>query len=333
MTPAQHPVKINQWYGPQPTELQRLLLAACIEPQATALSAWHQWIQQCRFDHEDSASMELASLAVSRLAANLTDGSEVQRCKGWRRREWLVSELALDALRRIEHECRNRSLTAIAIGDVATTRTAVKFASQPFAIRSLELIVPGISKKDRIALDQAARSGPAGDAFQSGSLKLSISPRKLWKGEISFSPQHKLGLPTCPTAGIVIPSIPEQIALLATSNWQRRQYGSLRWILEILSLVEAFADTSNLAKSLTDIALRDGTTATLQAALKCIATLPGTNAIEPLAASVNAIRKSPMSSLRCWRKTTRLEPGWSQFKYFVKRQLLQPDSYLGSKKA
>jgi hypothetical protein len=193
------------------------------------------------------------------------------------------------------------------------------------------LIVPGISKKDRIALDQAARSGPAGDAFQSGSLKLSISPRKLWKGEISFSPQHELDLPTCPTAGIVFPSIPEQIALLATSNWQRRKYGSLRWILDILSLVEASADTTNLAKSLTDIALRDGTTASLQAALKCISTLPGTNAIEPLATSVNAMSKSPISSLRCWRKTTRLEPGWSQFKYFVKRQLLPTNDYFGSK--
>ena len=131
--------------------------------------------------HENA---EIASLAVSRFERDLKDCTELQRCRGWRRREWLVSELAQDALRRIEHQCRKRSLTAIAIGDIATARTAVTFAERPFALRSLDLVVSGASMDDRIALLQAARTGPAADAFESKSLKLWISSRKLWDAAV-----------------------------------------------------------------------------------------------------------------------------------------------------
>lgn len=307
--------------------MQRLLLSACIESPAPALSHWHQWTEQSNFDLEDSASLELASLAVSRFERDLKDCTELQRCRGWRRREWLVSELAQDALRRIEHQCRKRSLTAIAIGDIATARTAVTFAERPFALRSLDLVVSGASMDDRIALLQAARTGPAADAFESKSLKLSISSRKLWRGDIALSTQDDLDRSNCPHSCIAVPSIPEQIALLANSNWQRRKYGTLRWILEIISLIDAFDDKVQLARILATISNRDVTTASLQSALNCIASLPETNAVEPLVAVMNSARKSPFSVLRRWRKTTRLEPSWSLLKIFIKRQLQRSEFF------
>ena len=315
-----HSLRMNRWYGPGPTCLQRLLLTACLAPQEPALAAWRDWLARCSFDLEDAASMELAAAAVARLGVAAGESSQPQRCRGWSRREWFVSELAHAAAQQIEEECRRRSLQAVAIGDLATLRAGRSFAGRPFALRSLEIVVPGATVADIAALDRAARSGPAGDAFGTGSLWLSIWPSGPWRSPPAVL--QKTGADGA--VGIAAPVPAEQLAFLAAANWRRRPPGRLRWILEMLAVAGESADGTELGAAVAAITQRDDTTAEVQAALGCIAAFPGTAAITPVAAAVLGLRASLRSKLRCWRMTTRLEPGWTQLKQRISRRVRRP---------
>lgn len=285
-SPALAPSPVERWHGPMPTDTQKLLFAACLEPSAGALAAWHTWLARGRFEQESTASIELAALAVARLGAAAGDGIEATRCRGWNRRAWLVSELAITAARRIDAACRRRGLPALACGDLATWGAGPTFAGRRFPVRSINILVPGVGRDDLAALRDAALTGPGGETVRTGAVPLRLiaadRPGTPWQG-----PPMETG-----AWEIAYPGDAEHVAWLIRHNWRRRAPGRLRWVLEALSILERAEDPELVAARVVAAADRDDTMATLREALDWLASLSDLPILAPIRA---AAARSPVS--------------------------------------
>lgn len=234
------------WRGPVPAARHRLLLAACLAGEPAAQAAWDAWLAGADFDREDPASYDLASLAVSRLGSLAGNGSEANRCRGWSRRAWFLSEIAVAAAARLKHAALGLGLQVTAVGDVASSGAGLRFAGKPFPVRSIEVHVPGATRSDLRRLYAAAMRGTADEAIRSRRLSLIVRT------------SSRFADPATPAGRIV---------WLAASNWCRFPPGGLRWILEILVNVRAASDVPALAAGVEDQARRLGTMAAVVEAM------------------------------------------------------------------
>jgi hypothetical protein len=238
---------ISCWRGPVPNSRHRLLLAACLASETAAQAAWAEWISGGHFDREDPASYELASLAVSRLGSLAGNGSEANRCRGWSRRAWYLSEIAVAAAARLRQAGLGLGLQATAVGDLASSSAGLQFAGKPFPVRSIEVHVPGATRSDLRHLCAAAMQGTATEAIRSRRLSLILRTSSRFPDPAT-------------AAG--------RIAWLACRNWCRFPPGRLRWILEICANARATSELAFLAAGIQDHAYRLGTLAAVVEAMR-----------------------------------------------------------------
>ncbi len=277
------------WRGPEPHALHRLLLAACRDPEVSAQAAWNRWLQEGRFDTEDPASFELASLAVGRLGTLAGQGSEANRCRGWQRRSWFLSEIAVAAAGRLHETSQRMGLPLTAVGDIATYHAGLHFAGRPFPVRSLEFHLPGANSDDLRHLHAAAMQGPAGEAIRSRRLSLILRPNS----------RH----PSVHTpAG--------RIVWLVSRNWCRFPTGRVRWILELLATIESAPDQPSLPRAIADEARSFGTLAAVAEALRWInaAGIDGTG-LHPIVALLSTEPIPLASRIRLWHARHQLGLG------------------------
>ena len=287
---------IQPWHGPAPQAPQRWLLEACLAPPDVAGRAWQQWLEQADFDQTDAASHELASLAVLRLGAAAGDGSVVQRCRGLQRRAWVVSQLGLDVAAQVAAACRDRGETMLARGDLAMSLLGVSFIGRPWPVRALSFgVAPG---GNSLARDPSVvvGEGVAGDLLRNGSLPIECrrTPRPLWK--------HALPAPE-PWEGLRVPSLAWLIADQVTVNWCWDPPGRLRWVLELIEFLKQAPDPDALADGIVLAATQLGTLAALGAAIDDLATLPGSQALEPLGGRLRGLPQSRRSRWRLYAVT------------------------------
>ena len=311
-TQGDPPLKMQRWTGPIPSRLQRLLLNACLAPMDGARAAWDQWLACCRFDLEDAASIELAALAVARLGEAAGHSSQAQRCRGWNRRAWFVSELARDAAQRVARRSHELGLETVAVGDLVTALAGVTFAGRVFPVRSLILRVSPGSVENHIDLDSlrlVALEGPAGDAIRTRKLPMAIEVTTTGPSKPAGPPPGAVWLPS-PWEGMKGLEPAEQIAWLAARNWCRQPSGRLRWMLEVIAIAESQKADEELGPRVACAAERDGNAASVLAAFRWIGKLPGTAAIAPVLAAMELTPVSFRSQLRRCRMTSRLGPAW-----------------------
>ena len=279
----------SPWHGPSPTPTQRLLLAACMEPDhERALAAWREWCDHCDFEREDGASHELASLLVAKLGVSEAGGGIASRSLGWYRRAWFLSELAAAAANSLAEVCHKRGIQATAIGDLACWLSTTRFAGRRLPIRSIELFVPSADRRLCRELHELALSGPAGDGIRGRQIGLRIIPligdRLVAATAASATPRGDLALPS---AGA-------QIAHLAARNWCWDPPQKLRWMMEIFSIVQARADDEDLSTQMgVVIAQADAGWSTERALLALRAVISGqaqARKLDPLIAAAAARR-------------------------------------------
>lgn len=292
------PAQGREWRGPEPNRQHRLLLSACREPTEAALAAWNLWIRTCRFDDQDPASFELASMAVGRLGALAGEGSEAVRCRGWNRRAWFLSGIAIEAAERLQDASVRLGLPLVGVGDIATFRADLRFSGRPLPIRSLEFHVPGASTADLRQLHAAAMLGAAGEAIRTRRLALILRTNA----------KH---------ANVTTPA--GRIVWLASRNWCRFPPGRIRWILEVLATVESVTDPDSLSGQVAEEARRVGTVAAVAEALRWIHS--ASNDRSQLAALVTTLSAQPTSlasRLRLWRARHQIGLGLrSRFSRFL----------------
>jgi hypothetical protein len=285
-----HPghVSPNQWDARTPTDLHRLLFAACLEPLDVAEQAWREWLAKCNFDFEDPASIELAALAVSRLGAAAGESSEASRCRGWNRRAWFLSEFALEVAEALCEASDRRGLGSVAVGDLATHVGGYRFAGRPFPVRRVEFAVPGARRSDLEALRQVPLSESAAKIIRSRTIALVIGRGSDWS---AANTRRAAGSIRIPDAGA-------HIARLASSNWQLHPPGYLRWILEILAVLHDAPEPAELGPAVVEAAHREGMTAEVGAALHLVGTVPGGEAAAPIILALEHASARPLSRLR-----------------------------------
>ena len=282
---------IQPWHGPAPQPPQRWLLEACLAPPDVAGRAWQQWLEQADFDQTDAASHELASLAVLRLGAAAGDGSVVQRCRGLQRRAWVVSQLGLEVAAQVAAACRDRGEMLLARGDLAMSLLGVSFMGRPWPVRALSFgVAPG---GNSLARDPSAVVGESvvGDLLRNGRLFIECrrSPRPLWK--------HALPAPE-PWEGLRVPPLPWLLADQVTVNWCWNPPDRLRWVLELIESLKQAPDPEALADGIVLAADQLGSLAALQAAIDDLATLTGSQALEPLGRRLRGLVLSRRSRWR-----------------------------------
>jgi hypothetical protein len=282
---------IQPWHGPAPQAHQRWLLEACLAPSDAAVRAWQQWLEHVDFDQTDAASHELASFAVLRLGAAAGDGSVVQRCRGLQRRAWVVSQLGLEVAAQVAAGCRDRGETMLARGDLAMSLLGVSFMGRSWPVRALSFgVAPGGNSlaKHPIAL---VGDGVAGDVLRNGRLSIGCrrSPRPLWK--------HAQPAPK-PWEGLRVPPLPWLLADQVTLNWCWDPPGRLRWVLELIDSLKQAPDPEALADGIVLAASQLGSLAALRAATDDLATLSGSQALEPLGRKLRGLHLSRRSRWR-----------------------------------
>lgn len=282
---------IQPWHGPAPQAPHCWLLEACLAPPDAAVRAWQQWLDHVDFDQTDVASHELASLAVLRLGAAAGDGSVVQRCRGLQRRAWVVSQLELDVAAQVAAACRNRGEAMLARGDLAISLLGVSFMGRPWPVRALNFgAVPG---GNSLANDPGVvvGEGVAGDLLRNGRISIECrrAPRPLWK--------HALPAPE-PWEGLRVPPLPWLLADQVTQNWCWDPPGRLRWVLELIEALKQAPDPEALAGGIVHAAAQLGSLAALRAATDDLASLKGSQALEPLGRKLRGLHLSRRSRWR-----------------------------------
>jgi hypothetical protein len=291
LVPVHDSEPIQLWHGPSPHAPQRWLLEACLAQAEVAVRAWQQWLEYADFDQTDSASHELASLAVLRLGAEAGDGSVVQRCRGLYRRAWVVSHLGLDVAAQVVAACRDRGEIMLARGDLAMTLHGVSFMGRPLPVRALSFgAAPG---GNSLAADPIAvvADGVAGDVLRNGRLPIECrrSPRPLWK--------HAQPAPE-PWEGLRVPPLPWLLADQVTRNWCWDPPGRLRLVLEVIESLKQAPDPEALADGIVLAASQLGSLAALRVAIDDLATLSGSQALEPLGRKLRGLHLSRLSRWR-----------------------------------
>ncbi len=292
-THAGHP-PLRRWEGPNPSDLHRLLLAACLESEnATALAAWDEWLSRSDLDIEDPASVELAGLAVRRLGAAAGDCSVAVRSRGWNRRAWYMSELCLEVADKVLDVSRQRGVKVLALGDVATMWAGYRFSGRAFEVRRVEFRLLGNHRSEAAAFRQLPLSGSAEQAMRNGKVSLVIHPGGIRSATPRF---HRA------SDGKLIPDTAAHIARLAAWNWRPAPPGRLRWIVEILAALETEPDAVALGRAIGAAAARDSVTWEVAAALRVVGSMPGGQAAARIAPVVEATPVPPLARSRRWAK-------------------------------
>lgn len=286
----------NPWDARTPTDLHRLLLAACLDDEDSAAGAWREWLGRCNFDYEDPASIELAALAVSRLGPAAGQSSEASRCRGWNRRAWYLSEFALEVAETLKEESERHGLRAVGFGDLATHAACCRFAGRLFPVRRVEFEVPGARRSDLEALRRVSLPEPVAEVIRSGKLVVAIRRGSGW------SAANTLRTP----GSIEIPDAATHVAWLGSSNWRHRPPGLMRWILEILAVLQSTTDSAALASGIVGAASREGMLPELRAALVLVGSIPGGGAAGPVIAALESAPAQPLSQFRRWVKARAL---------------------------
>lgn len=281
----------QSWHGPAPHPPQRWLLEACLAPPEGAVLSWQRWLQHVDFDQTDSASHELASLAVLRLGVAAGDGSVVQRCRGLQRRAWVVSQLGLEVAAQVAAGCRDRGETMLARGDLAISLLGISFMGRSWPVRALSFgASPG---GNSLANDPGVvvGDGVAGDLLRNGKIPMECrrSPRPLWK--------HALPAPE-PWGSLRVPPLPWLLADQVTRNWCWEPPGRLRWVLELSESLKQAPDPEALAEGIIHASSQLGSLAALRAAIDDITTLTGSQVLEPLG---RRLRGRQLSRRSRWR--------------------------------
>ena len=282
----------NPWDARTPTDLHRLLFAACLDDEDAAEAAWHEWLGRCNFDYEDPASIELAALAVSRLGPAAGRGSEASRCRGWNRRAWYLSEFALEVAETLHEESERRGLRAVGFGDLATHAAGCRFAGRVFPVRRVEFEIPGARRSDLEALRRVSLPESAAEVVQSGKLVVGIRRGSGW------SAANTRRMP----GSIEIPDAAAHVAWLGSGNWRHRPPGLLRWILEIVAVLQDIPQAAALAPGIVGAASREGTLAEVSAALMLVGSVPGGEAAGPVIAALESAPAQLFSQARRWVK-------------------------------
>lgn len=283
------PHRSRVWRGPEPDSLHRLLFTACGAEESHAVDAWNRWLRECHFEDEDPASYELASVAVGRLGCLAGDGSEASRCRGWSRRAWYVSGIAMEAAERVTQAAARHGLDAVPVGDLATAKAGLRFAGRPFPVRRVEFHVAGASLAAMRELQAAAMGGSAGEAIRTRRLGLDLRSGALQP---------------------VMARASGRIAWLAARNWCRFPPGRLRWMLEIAANLDADPEVAASPRELVEAARCTGKLAAVGEAL-CWMEEAGVVGAR-LGRIVTAIRAEPVpvaSRLRLWHARHQLGLG------------------------
>jgi hypothetical protein len=271
----------REWIGPEPHDLHRLLLGACCRSTTAAQAAWQRWLTECRFDDEDLGSYELAGMAVMRLGTHAGTGSIVARCRGWNRRAWLLSTMAVEIAERLRDYSSRHGIDITSIGDILAVDVGLQFAGRSFPVRALEFHVRNGDHRDIEALRTIAMQGTAGAAIQSGRLPLSL--------------RTDYRYPSLTTSA-------GRIVWLLSRNWRRYPSGRVRWVLEMMAEAGAAADATQLGVEVADEAERFGTLAAVQEALEWIyAAELADDRVRAIQSAVVARRPSIVSRARLWR--------------------------------
>ncbi|CAK0779564.1 hypothetical protein CCP3SC15_6680001 [Gammaproteobacteria bacterium] len=204
----------------------------------------------------------------------------MNRCRGWTRRSWFLSQLAIAAADRLREASQRLGLPLMAVGDIATFNAGLRHAGRPFPVRSLEFHVPEATLDDLEQL-YAAVQGSAAEAIRARRLNLILR---------ADSRHPDANTP----AG--------HIVWLATRNWCRFPPGRLRWILEVMASIELEADPVALSRQIVVEARRYGTVATVAQAFRFItATSTDPQRYTPILESLS-VEPIPLASyLRLWR--------------------------------
>jgi hypothetical protein len=204
----------------------------------------------------------------------------VNRCRGWSRRAWFLSEIAVAAVARIRQTGLELGLQTTAVGDIATFSAGLRFAGKPLPIRSIEIHVSGATRSDLHTLHAAAMQGMANEAVRSRRLPLILRSSSRFPD------------PATPAG---------RIAWLAEHNWCRFPPGRLRWILEICANAKAASDLPSLAAGIEDHARRLGSLAAVVEAMRFMKDSDLDNGL--LAPVFARLKDSPipvMSRVRLW---------------------------------
>lgn len=292
----------RSWAGPRPTPMQRRLLDACLDPdEHRAAAAWLAWRSRCDFDAEDSASHELASLAVARLGTALAGEATSARSLGWHRRAWYLSELAAGAAERIARTCEERGLHAIALGDLAASLHGITFAGRRLPIRSIEVLVPGVDPSTRSILLEVAGSDAVGEAIRAHRLSCVVLD--------ASQDRFAAPLPSAPRggSGLARPSLGSMLARLAARNWCWSPPDRLRWMVEAAAILDAHPAPPRLAEELRDSLRASESGAAAAPALRALRSIlpsgTGPDRLERLDLAIDAAAGAPggpRARLRAW---------------------------------
>lgn len=279
----------GSWHGPLPSVRQKLLLAACFESDHhTAMASWRAWCDHSDFDREDGASHELASLVAAKIGLAEAGHGIVSRSLGLYRRVWFLSELAADTAHRLAQACRERGHECTAIGDLAGWLTGVTFAGRRLPIHSVELFVPTLNRRLFHDLRVSALSGSAGQAIQHRQIDLrmicGIGDRLVAATAATASRHGELA---CPGAGA-------SITRLSAGNWCWDPPQKLRWMVDIVSIIQASSVLDALAAEMGAVLARADVAWSAERALRACRAVSPDQAIvlklDPLIAAASAVR-------------------------------------------
>lgn len=273
--PEFNPERIRPWQGPIPDSGQLMLLEACLAPRDLAGQAWRRWLATADFDHENPVTHELAAYAVLRLGSEAGDGAEARRCLGLFRRAWFLSQLGQEAALRVARASGEAAWRLMVLGDLAMALTGPSFAGRIFPVRSLGFgTSPWWGRRNRAAITAAA-GGAGGRALRTGRLGIVChpAPRVLWSAS-----EPAPG----PYASLRVPPLPLLVAELVRRNWCRHPSGGLRWVLELVTVMDQSADPDALAEAIVRASARLGSLRTLATVLDVLSPLSAGSPLEPL---------------------------------------------------
>jgi hypothetical protein len=294
------PDRLRIWHGPAPEPRHALLLKACLASPEIARPAWQQWVRQCDFDHEDAASHELAAFAVLRFGEEVPAGPLVSRSRGWFRRSWFLSQLALQALEGIACLARRRGEPLIVCADAAVALRGTTFSGHPFPVRSLHLRAAATTSYSCEELRAAVTARPAWQALRSGQLRLGFDhPRRR-----EVSPPLTQSAPA-PFDGLLVPETASLLVELMAANWRWHPPGQLRWVLELAAALEQGEPGATQPCLLMEVARRWGRLAAVQQAGACFVALELGDPLEQIGRAAAPLR---VPRQQRWRLRGATEP-------------------------
>lgn len=283
------PARIRQWNGPAPTDDQLCLLEACWAPLDEAQRLWWRWRQRCDFEHESPVSHELASLAALRLGERAGHCTIALRSKGLYRRDWLLSQLAMESTLRLTEMPQLAGLPLIVRGDLAMLLLGPTFEGRAFPVRCLRFALAPQPHRQKKLL--GARKDLEVATRRTDLLRIEVAPAPRWLLKASQ-------VAPAPYTNLRVLPLPLLLADLVASNWRWGPPGGLRWVLELVQALEQAPDPDALAEEIVAGSIRMGSVPALQATIQAFGTRSAAQCFEPLRLKLKGVRASWRSHWR-----------------------------------